>query len=184
MKWIAQSGEVIGRYTAREVAAGSSAEVSWFPGVTGLGGGSVQTFVGARIQAPVVQNIPSNINTDLHYTSTFFDTDGMVNLVGDNRILTVNTAGLYLVICETVWAFNSAGRRINTVIQNGFYSGAPIPPQFSASDSVNAIWTGSGRTSNTSIGASSSGVFNAAGSTIAANGFNNAFLSALLIGSS
>lgn len=31
MTWLSQSGEVLGRYTAPEVAAGSSAEVSWFP---------------------------------------------------------------------------------------------------------------------------------------------------------
>lgn len=31
MTWIAQSGEILGRYTAPEVAVGGSAEVSWFP---------------------------------------------------------------------------------------------------------------------------------------------------------
>jgi hypothetical protein len=31
MTWVAQSGQILGRYTAPEVAAGSSAEVSWFP---------------------------------------------------------------------------------------------------------------------------------------------------------
>lgn len=190
LRIVSDGGVIVSEAPGQTIAAGGSAAVSWFPRVGGLGSNAEQAFIGARIQATSTQSIPNSTNTDLHYQSVLFDTDGMANLAGDNRVLTVRTAGLYLVICETVWAFNTAGRRINTALRNGFYSAGGIPDVDSAADNQNAIWTGSGRTGNTSVGIFSgavgdffsSGAFQGSGGALNANGFGNCFLSALLIG--
>jgi hypothetical protein len=130
------------------------------------------------------------VHIDLIYDTVVFDTDTMANLAGDARILTVHTAGLYLVVCQTVFAFNTTGRRINTALQNGYYSAGGIPVSLGASDTRNTVSTGSGRTNCTSIGIFqaavgdyfSSGAYQASGTSLAINGFPNTFLSALLIG--
>ena len=190
LRIVSDGGVIVSEAPGPTIAAGGSAAVSWFPGIGGLSPGHEQAFVGARIQATATQSVTSGVNTDLVYQSVLFDTDGMANLAGDDRILTVHTAGLYLVVCETVWAFNTAGRRINTALRNGFYSAGGIPDVDSAADNQNAIWTGSGRTGNTSVGIFqaavgdffSSGGFQGSGANLNANGFGNCFLSALLIG--
>lgn len=177
--------------TTQSVAAGGSADVTWFQGVGGGGGGhGLQALIGARLQATNTQSIPDGTNTNLVYQSVLFDTDGMANLGADNRILTVNTAGLYLVVCETQWAFNTAGRRINVALHNAYYTDAAIPDVDSQSSNVNAIWTGNGRSSNVSVGIYradagdffSSGAYQGSGGNLNANGFANCFLSAVAIG--
>jgi len=199
LKITSDGGVLIGIYpTTATVAAGGSANVSWFPGLGGGSGGALQAFLGARIQAGSTQTIATVTNTDLVYQTVYFDTDGMANLAADNRKLTVNTAGLYVVVCETVWAWTAAssGRRINVVIQNGLYSSGGIPTQFQSSDSRMPIWTADGTggptpyTTNTSVGLFqaatgdffSSGCYQASGVNQTANGLSNCFLSALLIG--
>lgn len=154
-----------------------------------------QTFIGARIQATSTQSIADSTNTDLVYQSVLFDTDSMANLASDNKKLTVNTAGIYLVVCCTQWAANGTGRRINVAVHNGLYSSGSIPDVDSQADNRNAVFTpiaaSTGRTSNTSVGiyqASvgdyfTSGCYQASGAALNANGFANCFLSALLVGS-
>lgn len=179
------------------VAAGASADVSWFPRVSGIASGSTQALVGARIQATSSQSIPNNTNTDLVYQQVYFDTDGMTNLGSDARKLTVNTAGIYLVTCATVWDFDSpsAGRRLNAALQNGFYSGAGVPDQFSVVDERMPIWAGTipptPRTTNLAVGVFkavagdffASGVNQSSGASATCNGYAFAFLAATLIGS-
>jgi hypothetical protein len=191
---VSDGGVVVAQSPASSVAAGGSAEVSWFPGSLGsVSAGSV-AVVGARIQATATQSIPDSSNTDLVYDTVLFDTDGMANLGSDNRILTVNTAGLYIVICETTWAPNDAGRRINVAVHNAFYSGGSVPSQDSQASEGPAVWNpqggGLGRTQSSCTGLYlaaagdffSSGAFQGSGTSINANGFNNCFLSALLVG--
>lgn len=181
--------------TTQTVAAGGSAAVSWFQGLGGAGGGGVQALVGARIEAHNPQAVSTATNTDVVYDSVAFDTDGMVNLGANSRILTVNTSGLYLVVCETTWDANNAGRRLNGITVNGYTSGgAP----FLATDSRNAVFTpvaSPGHTPNTSIGVFSavagdffaSGCLQGSGGNLNCNGLQagsnqDNFLSALLIG--
>lgn len=192
LKILSDGGELVAIAPAvGSVAAAGSADVSWFRGLGGSGGGGgLQALIGARIQATSTQSVPDSANTNLVYQSVLFDTDGMANLGADNRILTVNTAGLYLVVCETQWAFNTAGRRINCALHNAYYTDAVIPDVDSQSSNVNAIWTGSGRSSNVSVGIYnaaagdffSSGAFQGSGAALNANGFANCFLSAVAIG--
>ncbi len=200
LKITSDGGELIGIYPATtRVAAAGSAEVSWFPGVGGgFGSGSSQRFVGARIQATVNQNVTSSVHTDLIYDQVYFDTDGMANLGADNRILTVHTAGYYLVACETTWQWlaPNPGRRLNVVTQNTLYSGGP-GAQFSSSDSrlkIFSVGTETPRTTNTAIGIfqAAAGDFFASGCLMSVggvgsgtedvNGASNCFLAATLIG--
>jgi len=192
---ISDGGIVVARCPAPTVAAGGSANVSWFPGGSVLGGGGgLQRLIGARIQATSTQSVLDSANTNLVYQSVLFDTDGMANLASDNRILTVHTAGLYLVVCQTDWAPNGAGRRINTALHNAYYTDGSIPAVDSQSDERPAVWNpvsaNLGRTSNTSTGVYrasvgdffSSGAYQGSGAALNANGFANCFLSAMLIG--
>jgi len=195
LQMVAPNGTVMWTATQTStIAAGVSANVSWFPGLGGIGGAGVQALIGARIQATSTQSVADSTNTDLVYQQVLFDTGGMANLGSDARILTVQTAGLYLVVCQTVWAPNGAGRRINVAVHNGFYSSGSIPAQDSQSEERPAVWNpvsvSLGRTSNTCTGiyqAASgdffaSGGFQGSGAALNANGFANCFLSALLIG--
>ena len=177
------------------IAAGGSADVSWFPGLGVGGGGGLQALVGARIEAHAAQAVATATATDVVYDTVAFDTDGMANLAGDSRKLTVNTPGLYLVVCETTWDANTAGRRLNGITVNGFISGGAV---FQATDSRNAIFTpvaSPGHTPNTSVGIFSavagdyfaSGCLQGSGGNLNCNGLQagsnqDNFLSAIAIG--
>jgi hypothetical protein len=142
IKVTSDGGELVGIYpTVTTTAAGGSADVSWFPGIGAGGGGSLQAFVGARIEAlGSAQTVATDTLTDLVYQTVTFDTDGMANLAGDDRKLTVNTAGLYLVTCQANWAWESgsAGIRQTYITQNGYLSSGGYTE--SATDSRMAIW--------------------------------------------
>lgn len=182
------------------IAAGASARVSWFPGLGGgASSGGLQALVGARIRASATQTVADSTLTDLHYQAVDFDTDGMASLGVNDRILTVNTPGLYLVCCQTVWVYASAGRRLNQILRNGFYS-AGDPPD--AGDSRMAVWApvggdglGNPHTTNLAVALFrcvagdffSSGVLQASGAALDCNGSStgtggsNAYLSAVAI---
>lgn len=175
------------------VAAGASADVSWFPRV-GSGSKDLATFIGARLAVSGAgQTVNDSTNTDLTYASVSWDTDSMADLGADARILTVNTAGYYLVSCRTTWPFNTAGRRINAVSQNVFYSGGS--PNVDGI-SHNAIWTrtggGGGASDNLSMAVYkaqvgdffASGAYQASGGSLLANnvGALACYLQASLIG--
>lgn len=194
------TGAVIARCPAPEVASGSTAEVSWFPHVASAtsSAGTEQKFIGAMIRASAAgQNIPDNTDTDLTYASVEYDTDSMANLGSDDRILTVNTEGYYLVQCGTIWGYNNSGRRINLIFQNDYYSNPlavskvadsrmepwdPFPGEGVGGGADNLCF----RVLQASVGDFfSSGVFQNSGATINCNsGSGNAaaFLSASLIG--
>lgn len=200
LKIIGKAGTPIGIYPClTSVAAGVSANVTWFPGLVAAStaAGSEQTFIGALIRASAAgQNVPNDTDTDLTYASAEYDTDGMVNLVANNRILTVNTTGYYLVMCGTAWAYNNSGRRINLIFQNDYYS--TLGSQSKMSDSIMQPWdpfpgegvSGGadnfcGRVLHASAGDFfSSGVYQNSGGTINCNSGPNpaAYLSAVLVG--
>ena len=195
LKIISDGGEVVALCpTTTTTAAGGSADVTWFQGVGGGGGGAVQTLVGARILATSAQTVAANTDTDLHYNAVDFDTDGMADLGSDNRKLTVQTAGLYIVICQTGWVYDSSGRRINGIIHNNFVS---VSHAFDATSGGMAVWApvggdgfGGPRTACSTVAlfqASagdffSSGAFQASGGNLNCNGQVDDYLSAILLG--
>jgi hypothetical protein len=192
LKITSDAGELIGVFpTVTTVAAGGSARVTWFPGVTqGVSAGKV-AVVGARIEAHGNQTINSGTDTDLTYDTVAFDTAGMANLVGDNRKLTVTTGGLYMVTCERAWPYNSAARRLIGVLHNGFIS---LGGSYAADNAQPAIWAtpigGAGQTTNltTTLIQASPGDFFAtgcnqdSGSNLVTGGGPAEFFSAILLG--
>jgi hypothetical protein len=104
------------------VAAGVSADATWFPGVTGTTDAASIAVVGARIEMHATQSVSSSTNTDLTYDTVAFDTGGFANLGVNNRILTAPAAGLYAVICERAWPYNNSGRRLVGITHNNFYA--------------------------------------------------------------
>lgn len=201
LKIVSDGGETVGIYPlATSIAAGGSANVSWFPlGARGAGT-SNQTLIGAKIQATQTQSIANDTNTDLVYQSVAFDTDGMANLGANSRILTINTDGLYLVTCATLWPYQSTGRRINGITANAYFaSGGTLL----CVDSRMPIWDPFGssiapHSGNLTVGTMqlsagdfiASGVFQDSGaalncngqaSTVGASG-SNAYLSAVMVG--
>lgn len=199
LKVISDAGQTVGIYRcAIAVAAGGSADVSWFPGLGGVTSGSAQALIGARIQTINGQTIADDTKTDLTYDNVYFDTDGMANLGSDARILTVNTPGVYLVTATTVWPYlaNAQGRRITGVVHNGYYSASGVPDQSNVVDERMPIWAHAGavggapRTTTTALGIFAavagdffaSGVFQISGGNASCGGFELNTFSALLIG--
>lgn len=120
---VAPGGQIVASCpTSTTVSAGGTAEVSWFPGVGGFGTQNVQTFVGARIYRNSAQSIANGTPTDIHYTTVQSDTNGMANLAANDRILTVQTAGFYVVQLGITYNANATGRRIGQLYTNGYYS--------------------------------------------------------------
>ncbi len=196
IKITSDGGKLIGIYPAPTVVAGGSAEVSWFPHVAaGSGSGATQTFIGATLRGQTLL-VADNAQADLTYGSVEFDTNGMTNLVADNRKITINTPGYYLVMVSTLWAYNNSGRRINALIRNDFWSNAlsvsqvadsrmqpwdPFPGHGLGGNSDNLCW----RIYHANAGDFfSSGVYQNSGAAINCNsgGPPSAFFSAALIG--
>lgn len=180
--------------SSSSIAAGASADVTWFPGLARNISGSTVAVVGARIEATSTQNISNTTNTDLNYQTVDFDTGGFANLGSDARKLTVPTTGLYLVMAEVFWAYNNAGRRLAAITHNGFYSA--LSPAV-ADDSRTAIWPpvggdgfGNPHTTNLICGLVhanagdffASGCVQNSGSTIVVNGNTTAYLAVILMG--
>jgi len=193
LKIKSDGGKLIGTYpVASSVAAGGSAEVSWFPGLTNSLSAARIAVVGARIEMHGTQSISASTNTDLTYDTVAFDTGGFANLGADNRKLTAPTNGLYLVICERAWPYNNFGRRLVGVTQNSFYaSGGALL----SNDSRSAIWSspvgGTGGAPETTNGmvtlvAASAGDFFATGANtdaaLSTGGGTAEYFSAILLG--
>ena len=199
LKVVSDGGKTVGIYpVSATIAAGGSADISWFPGVGASGVGGTAEVVGARIEATVAQTIPDSTATDLVYDSVAFDTAGMANLAADSRILTVTVSGLYLLTCSTIWTYNGAGGRLNNVTHNAYY--APAASSV-AGDSRPAVWAspiggiaGAPRTTNTAVTTVdalagdffASGCGQYSGGNLNCNGVQNGnvnnYLSAILLG--
>lgn len=178
------------------VAAGGTADVSWFPGLGGTATGGVQALIGARIIATSPQTIPNGTATDLVYQSVAFDTGGMANLGSNNRILTAQTPGLYLVQLEVGWPYESgsSGGRVAGIYLNSFGSGGGTQQ---SGDARMPVWApiggGGGGTPHTTnytatlIKANAGDFFSSAvqqssGASQTASDISNTDLSAILIG--
>lgn len=72
-----------------------------------------------RASSGVNQSIPNNVFTTMTYTTENSDTDNMINLGVNNTIITVNTAGHYLVTGEVEFASNATGDRSLVVVWSG-----------------------------------------------------------------
>lgn len=73
----------------------------------------------ASASAVVNQSIPNAVLTTLTYTTEDSDTDNMINLGVSNTLVTVQTAGHYLVIGEVEYASNATGERSLRVSWSG-----------------------------------------------------------------
>lgn len=125
--------------------AGASVDVNWFPGL-GVGGTSASSVavVGTRIEMHASQSINNATNTNLTYDTVAFDTAGMANLGADNRKLTVQVSGLYMVCIERAWQVNATNRRLVGLTQNSLYgSGGSL-----FADDARLAITGGGQTTN------------------------------------
>lgn len=120
-----QDGKLIARVPSSQTFnPGDSGVVTWAPFLN-RGGSSAtpgQVFVGARIENQGGQSVPNATNTDRHFDAVIFDTDNMVDLGANDRIITINTAGIYLIVTEANFAVNANARRICQIYVNGYYS--------------------------------------------------------------
>lgn len=156
-------GQVVVRCpTQISLAAGASADVSWFPGVAGAGSENIQTFVGARVYLDTTQTIANNVNVNCTYNQVQFDEGGMVNLTTNPPRLTAVIGGWYVVNMGAGFDPNATGNRLGIVIRNGTYvlgTGEQL-----AADSKMAVTVGGARTPVSAITV----VFLAAGDYITA----------------
>jgi len=111
----------------------------------------------------------------------------MVDLAADDRILTINTAGYYIVVAQTTYAPNGVGRRIAATFHNGFYGVGT--PTVIASFTAQAVTAAGATTTAVAISVQefavadfiSAGAFQASGAALNEGGSNNSFLTAMLI---
>jgi hypothetical protein len=103
------------------LAAGASADVSWFPKVGQGTPTPPQTFVGARVYNTAVQNILNMTASVPVYNTVAIDTIGMANLAADDAHLTCQLGGWYLLSSSLTYAPNATGRRDGLLILNGTY---------------------------------------------------------------
>lgn len=73
----------------------------------------------ARIENWTDQAVPTATYTDLTFSTTAFDTDGMASLV-NNRII-IQTNGIYRINCQTAWNVSGVGIRYAALLKNGSY---------------------------------------------------------------
>ena len=136
---LSPNGRVMGTARSDAIAAGASADVTWFPGGGQLGAGQ-QRAVGARIQNNLGQTIINDTWTTLAYERSIYDTDGMVNLGADNTKLFVNTSGLYMVVASTEWQGNNSGKRSLAVTHNDFMTNGAISEDNYVFDQRMPVW--------------------------------------------
>lgn len=75
------------------------------------------------IAAPTNQSIPNNAYTNATFTTELLDNDNMVNLGVDNTLITIVTAGVYVLSCDTSWPLNATGNRGARFIVGGNNAG-------------------------------------------------------------
>lgn len=120
---ITPDGHVLARCPLQlSIAAGGSANVTWFPGVGGGTPGGETAVIGARIYSVATRSVNSSTGTDMVFDTVDFDTNGMANLAGNNKILTAQTPGLYLAVASITFAPNTSGIRQALIYRNGYFS--------------------------------------------------------------
>lgn len=73
----------------------------------------------AKVANTVAQSIPTATATYVTFDTEQSDTDGMVNLGTANDRITVQTAGLYLVVALVDWQANNTGLRFCNIFRVG-----------------------------------------------------------------
>ena len=63
------------------------------------------------------QAIATATDDNVEFVTEGKDTDGIVDIAGDDETLTIQTAGWYLITAAVAWAANSAGHREIIVLQ-------------------------------------------------------------------
>lgn len=79
---------------------------------------AVQVKLRGQISRTGSVSVPNATPTNLTFDTEDFDNDNMANLGVNNQILTVNTAGVYLVIGRVEWASNGTGERQVTLVKS------------------------------------------------------------------
>lgn len=119
---IAQNGAVIARCPAvAPIAAGGSADVTWFPGVSESLVATNVVTVGVLAERPV--GTPQSITSDFSFhpvtfTDTVFDTNGMWSAGAPDRI-TCTVAGTYFVGAQGSFVTNGTSDRGTQLLLNG-----------------------------------------------------------------
>jgi hypothetical protein len=72
-----------------------------------------------RVTMSGAQTIGNNAFASLTFNTEDFDTDTMHSTASNTNRITVNTAGIYLIIGSAEWATIAAGRRITRLRVNG-----------------------------------------------------------------
>jgi hypothetical protein len=86
-----------------------------------------------RASGTVGQSIPSGVLTKLTYNSEDLDNNSMIDLAVDNSIITVVTAGIYLVTGEVSFAANTTSIRLLEIHRNAL---APAAKQVAATPTL------------------------------------------------
>ena len=184
---LSQDGRLIARVRPDQTfLVGDTGVVTWSPFLRRAPEiASTQTRITARIENTAGQSVPNATDTDRVFNLVSYDTNGMADLAADDRILTVQSAGTYLITSECNFVANATGRRITVIVINGFYAagtGTRI-----AADSRMAITTAASRTTLLSVGqyqlspgdTISAGVFQASGGALTEGGLGAYNVSAL-----
>lgn len=125
VKITSDGGQLVGVYPLpTSVAAGASADVSWFPGIAGqVVSGAQVGFFGAIIVRTTNQSVPNSTATDAVFDTVSVDTASMANLGANAKILTSALSGFYEVSFQVSYSAHAdtLDRRIY-IFKNGFRS--------------------------------------------------------------
>lgn len=101
LQLVSPAGDVMWTASAPEVAAGASADVSWFPwGISDIGGGGssgTKTFSGARMFRSTNQSIPNNTDTVITFDTLRWDVGGYTNIGTHPTRFTAPQTGYYSI---------------------------------------------------------------------------------------
>lgn len=121
---IADSGDVVGTYPVdTAVAAGASADVSWFPrSVAKAGATPASAVIGACAGITATVTTPVGpVDYHIVYDTLVYDTSGgAMWTAGAPTLMTAPSSGLYLLVC-TVDIFSAAAEEVKVII----FSNAP-----------------------------------------------------------
>lgn len=111
-------GTVIGTYTLNEtLAAGASADVSWFPGIgVGSNTAAAKSLVATRIYKNFNQVIPSGVDTKILLDKVDHDSNGWADLT--NHVINIPADGWYLLGAGVGWSATTDGAKYSAEIES------------------------------------------------------------------
>lgn len=130
---ISPSGRVMTNAISNPIAAGGSADVTWFRGVTNIPSSSA-VLPGTSVDRSITsQSIPNNTSTPISFDSVLFDDLGWFTASSPTKI-TVNIAGQFLLTYTLAWVYPGAGGfAIQTGIDQLSPTAVPVSGQIAAS---------------------------------------------------